>query len=193
MILILLIAAAAACVAAGVLSGNILLAYIALGLALLGAIVSGGAAWRERKAEPGGAAEAKGETDDVVETATEVNAVPDDSAEPDEPAGEQSSAVRGAPADRTVSSEEVIPASGRNPVSSNGALLGGGNVARTSVALEAPLEQSQTVYVIPGRKRFHLAGCRILEGRSQEELTLADAEDEGFSSCTSCAAASSAE
>ncbi|GII88719.1 hypothetical protein Ssi03_67090 [Sphaerisporangium siamense] len=42
------------------------------------------------------------------------------------------------------------------------------------------------VFVVPGRKRFHLAGCRQLSGRQTEELTYEEAREEGFSACTSC-------
>ncbi|RCG32969.1 hypothetical protein DQ384_00495 [Sphaerisporangium album] len=53
------------------------------------------------------------------------------------------------------------------------------------------------VLVVPGRKRFHLSGCRQLAGRETEELTYEEAREEGFSACTTCfpegAKASSAE
>ncbi|MDH2428603.1 hypothetical protein [Sphaerisporangium sp. TRM90804] len=42
------------------------------------------------------------------------------------------------------------------------------------------------VLVIPGRKRFHLPGCRQLMGRGFEELTYEEARDEGFTACTTC-------
>ncbi|NUT40349.1 MAG: hypothetical protein HOV86_10185 [Thermoactinospora sp.] len=42
------------------------------------------------------------------------------------------------------------------------------------------------VLVIPGRKRYHVAGCRQLIGRDHEELTYEEAREEGFSPCTSC-------
>ncbi|MFC7643451.1 hypothetical protein ACFQX6_23500 [Streptosporangium lutulentum] len=42
------------------------------------------------------------------------------------------------------------------------------------------------VLVIPGRKRYHVAGCRQLVGRDHEELTREEAREEGFTPCTTC-------
>ncbi|MBE1535299.1 hypothetical protein [Actinomadura algeriensis] len=42
------------------------------------------------------------------------------------------------------------------------------------------------VFVVRGRKRYHLDTCRQLAGRDTEELTYAEAREEGFSSCTAC-------
>ncbi|WP_143590193.1 hypothetical protein [Thermoactinospora rubra] len=42
------------------------------------------------------------------------------------------------------------------------------------------------VLVIPGRKRYHVAGCRQLIGRDHEELTYEEAREEGFTPCTAC-------
>ncbi|MBB5077116.1 hypothetical protein [Nonomuraea endophytica] len=42
------------------------------------------------------------------------------------------------------------------------------------------------VLVIPGRKRYHVPGCRQLIGRDHEELTFEEAREEGFTPCTSC-------
>jgi methylphosphotriester-DNA--protein-cysteine methyltransferase len=42
------------------------------------------------------------------------------------------------------------------------------------------------VYVVPGRRRYHLDSCRQLSGRDKEELTFEEAREEGFSPCTAC-------
>lgn len=42
------------------------------------------------------------------------------------------------------------------------------------------------VLVIPGRKRYHVAGCRQLISRDHEELTYEEAREEGFTPCTTC-------
>ncbi|MEV0164164.1 hypothetical protein [Nonomuraea fuscirosea] len=42
------------------------------------------------------------------------------------------------------------------------------------------------VLVIPGRKRYHVPGCRQLTGRDHEELTYEEAREEGFTPCTAC-------
>ncbi|MBO0806660.1 MAG: hypothetical protein J2P25_26715, partial [Nocardiopsaceae bacterium] len=42
------------------------------------------------------------------------------------------------------------------------------------------------VRVIPGRRRYHLSECRQLAGRESEEITFAEAREEGFTPCTAC-------
>jgi heme exporter protein D len=44
----------------------------------------------------------------------------------------------------------------------------------------------KTVLVIPGRRRFHRKGCRLLAGRASDEIGVAEALDEGFSACSAC-------
>ncbi len=51
-------------------------------------------------------------------------------------------------------------------------------------ATDVPAET--TVYVVPGRKRYHLDTCRQLAGRDKEELTFVEAREEGFTACTAC-------
>lgn len=48
-------------------------------------------------------------------------------------------------------------------------------------------QDGEVVFVLPGRKRFHVSGCRILDGKVAEELTLAEAEEESFTACSVCA------
>jgi hypothetical protein len=43
-----------------------------------------------------------------------------------------------------------------------------------------------TVFIVPGRKRYHLDTCRQLAGRDREELTFSEAREEGFTPCTAC-------
>ncbi|HEY8481605.1 MAG TPA: hypothetical protein VIL71_17405 [Spirillospora sp.] len=50
----------------------------------------------------------------------------------------------------------------------------------------ADVPEDALVYVVRGRKRYHLDTCRQLAGREREELTYAEAREEGFSSCTAC-------
>jgi hypothetical protein len=45
------------------------------------------------------------------------------------------------------------------------------------------------VHIVAGRKRFHLAGCRLLDGHDSEELTLVEAREENFTPCTVCVGA----
>lgn len=50
----------------------------------------------------------------------------------------------------------------------------------------AQVPDDALVYVIPGRKRYHLDTCRQLAARQTEELTYIEAQEEGFSPCTAC-------
>ncbi|MFF0524750.1 hypothetical protein ACFYTC_39180 [Actinomadura nitritigenes] len=76
-----------------------------------------------------------------------------------------------------------------------------GAPAATRPALDAPAEPDDEVeipvqpvdvpddalvFVVRGRKRYHLDTCRQLAGRDTEELTYAEAKEEGFSPCTAC-------
>lgn len=56
--------------------------------------------------------------------------------------------------------------------------------ATPATVVDVPAETS--VYVVPGRKRYHLETCRQLAGRDKEELTFAEAREEGFTACTAC-------
>lgn len=53
-------------------------------------------------------------------------------------------------------------------------------------ARQGLLDAEAIVLVIPGRKRYHVAGCRQLVGRDHEELTHEEAREEGFTPCTTC-------
>ncbi|MEU5989318.1 hypothetical protein ABZ806_10090 [Spirillospora sp. NPDC047418] len=50
----------------------------------------------------------------------------------------------------------------------------------------ADVPDDAMVFVVRGRKRYHLDTCRQLAGRDAEELTYAEAKEEGFSPCTAC-------
>jgi hypothetical protein len=70
---------------------------------------------------------------------------------------------------------------------------GKGAAGKAGAATTAPLSSQASkvpgdavVFVVRGRKRYHLATCRQLAGREKEELTYAEAREEGFSSCTAC-------
>ncbi|MEV4381400.1 hypothetical protein [Streptosporangium sp. NPDC049644] len=58
--------------------------------------------------------------------------------------------------------------------------------ATATAARRGALDAEAIVLVIPGRKRYHVAGCRQLAGRDHEELTHEEAREEGFTPCTSC-------
>ncbi|WP_433185080.1 hypothetical protein [Actinoallomurus sp. CA-150999] len=50
----------------------------------------------------------------------------------------------------------------------------------------ADVPAETTVWIVPGRKRYHLETCRQLAGRDKEELTFVEAREEGFTACTAC-------
>jgi hypothetical protein len=59
--------------------------------------------------------------------------------------------------------------------------------AATVPAPPAPQVPGETtVFVVRGRKRYHLETCRQLAGRDREELTFSEAREEGFTPCTAC-------
>ncbi|MEU4403274.1 hypothetical protein AB0F88_02050 [Streptosporangium sp. NPDC023963] len=58
--------------------------------------------------------------------------------------------------------------------------------ATAAAARRGALDPEAIVLVIPGRKRYHVAGCRQLAGRDHEELTYEEAREEGFTPCTTC-------
>lgn len=45
---------------------------------------------------------------------------------------------------------------------------------------------ARIVHVVPGRRRFHVDGCRLLVDKPAEEISLDEAREEGFTACTSC-------
>lgn len=45
---------------------------------------------------------------------------------------------------------------------------------------------ADVVYVLPGRRRFHRAGCELIVDRKTDDIALDDARDEGFSACSVC-------
>lgn len=85
----------------------------------------------------------------------------------------RSAATRSAKAARTAKAKARVGAGDDAPVT-----------APSPTAAEVPAETS--VYVVPGRKRYHLETCRQLAGREKEELTFVEAREEGFTACTAC-------
>ncbi|MCD2194575.1 hypothetical protein LQ327_14475 [Actinomycetospora endophytica] len=64
-------------------------------------------------------------------------------------------------------------------------------VAEEPVAEEPAVEEPvlTSVLVVPGRHRYHRAGCSMLDGREPETLDLEEAQEEGFTPCSRCAGA----
>jgi hypothetical protein len=55
-----------------------------------------------------------------------------------------------------------------------------------SVAGSSDSDHPYLVHVVPGRRRFHLTGCRLLDGHADEQITADEAREEGLSACTRC-------
>ncbi|HVE75092.1 MAG TPA: hypothetical protein VNA30_08435 [Mycobacteriales bacterium] len=63
--------------------------------------------------------------------------------------------------------------------------------ARREAPTEEPVATTETqltgsVLVVPGRPRYHVAGCRFLTGRSPDSVTVTAARQDGFSACAVC-------
>jgi hypothetical protein len=86
----------------------------------------------------------------------------------------RAAASRSAKAARTARTKARVGAGDDAPVT----------LAPAATVAEVPAETS--VYVVPGRKRYHLETCRQLAGRDKEELTFVEAREEGFTACTAC-------
>ncbi|RKS74499.1 hypothetical protein BZB76_3013 [Actinomadura pelletieri DSM 43383] len=64
--------------------------------------------------------------------------------------------------------------------------LGPADDETTPLAPAVDVPPDALVFVVRGRRRYHLDTCRQLAGRETEELTHAEATEEGFSPCTAC-------
>jgi hypothetical protein len=50
----------------------------------------------------------------------------------------------------------------------------------------APDGGDAVVRVVPGRLRYHRAGCTLVGGRVSQQLTVDEAHEEGFTPCSRC-------
>jgi hypothetical protein len=91
-------------------------------------------------------------------------------------------------ADAAKVEPEIGDGDGTDPEQPDDAAAEEGDVVFASAA-----EDGEVVFVVPGRMRFHVAGCRLLDGKDAEQLTLEEAEDEAFTACTVCASHEAAE
>jgi hypothetical protein len=88
-------------------------------------------------------------------------------------------------ADKASAVPDTIPRPGTTPAE------GVGDDASSGVGVEeipppVDVPADAIVYVVPGRRRYHLDSCRQLAGRGKQELTFEEAREEGFSPCTAC-------
>ncbi|GII02441.1 hypothetical protein [Planobispora takensis] len=100
-------------------------------------------------------------------------------------ASHQHRAPGGPPVPAPPGMGQTVPAVGRTPSAATGPrpvpAAGPASATRQGV-----LDADAIVLVIPGRRRYHVAGCRQLAGREHEELTHEEAREEGFTPCTTC-------
>jgi hypothetical protein len=159
MLVLVLIVAAAACLAAALLSGSVLFSWIAFVVSVAGIALL--AAWLIKKRTRSSRAEGSSPEDDPGPTSREP---------------ETGAVERPAPAE---SVDEVVPvpeAGGLEP-----------EISRSDTGrLSATTPEESMVRVIPGRRRFHAEGCRLLAGHQAEEIFFEEARDEGFTPCTVC-------
>ncbi|MDT7564814.1 MAG: hypothetical protein QOG76_3438 [Pseudonocardiales bacterium] len=159
MLALVLIVAAAACLAAALLSGSVLFSWIAFVVSVAG--IAFLAVWLIKK---------RTRSSSVGATS------PEDDPGPTSPESETGAVERPTPAE---SVDEVVPvpdADGLEPE------IGRSDTGQVS----ATTPEESMVRVIPGRRRFHAQGCRLLAGHQAEEIFLEEARDEGFTPCTVC-------
>jgi hypothetical protein len=193
MLMVVLIALAAACFTIGLLVGKIWLVWCALAASVLGALAVGVVLLRLRKGETvdaGAAATptATRESADAAEGDPATGAI-------DESAGKKSAIPETShDANETSTSEDATPSTVTKAAEKDGPITEQGTTA-TRNALSSPSQASNeapalngdlTVRVIPGRRRFHVADCRLTAGKTTEEISLEEAQEEGFSACTTC-------
>lgn len=105
-----------------------------------------------------------------------------------EPAMAPAAAGRAPRADPVAASEDV-PASEPQADAATGmsATDAPPPVEDVADAVSAEAERSGAyVFVVAGRPRYHVTGCRYLYGRTSEELPVSDAREEGFTPCGTC-------
>lgn len=144
-----------------VVSGHVLLAYVALGVAVAAALAlflprwsAAGASVRERTK---GAPREKGRTRRLrpVQKKRQVG----------ETVAETASNGTG-----------PDPVEARAPEEAKAAVAGGSPESRPP----------GPVLVVPGRHRYHVEGCEVLQEHRSDRLSLDEALDEGFTPCTRC-------
>ncbi len=159
---------------AAVITSNLQLVYVAIGVSVAAALLLGIAVLGERlRARRASSATATGATATGASGQT-----PEAAAEP---------AVVGAPLAGSVAVVEhdtVAPAPAPEPPAPDPPQA---RVAPPPEMRVAPTPDGDlVVLVVPGRQLFHRPGCVRLIGRLTEELTLDEAFEEGFSACTAC-------
>lgn len=175
MIIFSLIVIAAAFVAAAWWTGSTLFAFVAIGVAALGLLALIARQWMASRV----GAPAAGEP-----ATTTVTPAEQDRSETEEASDGDSTAETAAGPVTDV--QNRLQASHED--TSISAEQGTEEVPASEPAETPPSEL--VVHVIPGRIRFHRAGCRLLGEHEHEALTVIEAIEEGFTACSVCGVAS---
>jgi outer membrane biosynthesis protein TonB len=174
----LFVVVAAGLVVASVLTDSLPLAIAGLVVAL---VALGLMVWPVLMARRAAAVAAE-EREEAATVEPPPTGEPAESAEPQEAAEPQESAEPPEAAEPDVRAPAVVeePA----PVAEEPAA---GPVPAAAEPAEEPVAAVSTVLVVPGRHRYHQAGCSMLDGREPETLDLDEAREEGFTPCSRCA------
>jgi hypothetical protein len=164
MLMAALVAGALACLLLGLVLDEIVLTYAALGVSLLGiAMLFAAKVWK-RRTLPSGDLESRS-----ANQYGSVRPTPLDGAvDPLQP-----ERLRAEPETNEADAE---PSSGVS--ASDGAESGIEDLTETPVV--------HVVHVVRGRRRYHVAACRLLNGHPDEPITVEEAHEEGFTACTTC-------
>jgi hypothetical protein len=157
----------ALCLATGLLTGSVVLLWLALGLGVVAAALFGRLMSSGRRARVAAA-----ELEDSVEPA---------------PVHEPEALVDG-PASGTPAPASEAPSGGVTDLAPDEphATAGTGADVPDVGARTTGDTPPGTVRVVPGRHRFHREDCRLLVGKPVEEIGLDEALEEGFTACTAC-------
>jgi hypothetical protein len=166
MAIVILVLVGLASLVVGVLVDNLVWVYAAAALSALALVSVAFGAWRRRRAGRKAARET---------AAIEAVGSPDEDAAGEDVVDDQPAEAAAVAADNDGELDEIAH---------NGA------DAASPSSLEGT-EDEVIVRVISGRKRFHLPGCPLAADGPADDVTLAEARDEGFSPCTRCVPAES--
>lgn len=185
-----LILAAAGLLAAGVVTGTVVLSGAALGpaLAALALLLVPWARLRARVRRSAGHIPANEEAEKLPDgLAADADATT--------PAPVPDGARLGKPCAGLATDTEETLTGGTEPggAETSGRSRTSERTATATPPAPAPADRAALVLVVPGRHRYHRESCPLLEGRDTQRLARDEAEEEGFTACTRCAGARSGE
>ncbi|WP_028925900.1 hypothetical protein [Pseudonocardia acaciae] len=200
MLMLVLIVAVAACLAAGLLAGKMVLVWCALAASVIGALMLAYLLYAGRRIgaeEPDEDATLevppapKPATPEPAtpEPATPEPATPDPATEPEPERSAEPDAARAAKPDAEQTGEpkpEPVAETNTEPAAATNTETNTATNTPTATTDDDPGSPDMIVQVVPGRRRFHVDGCRLLAGKPAEEISLDEAREEGFTACTSC-------